>query len=414
MSKKTKKKNIVAEDLIDSLMEDLKDISPDDSSIDLDPENVFSSEETGAHSLGKETSPGMNIGLMPDENREIEGGGSPTVWKSIDSDSSEESEAPKGLDLDSEGYQGPSAGGGYQSFDDLMGSSEQPPPYPSYDSDSEGSSPESEDYSSSLPEAEDDHTRPVNMDSDRTASVAMTDPDRTQAAEGFMNVGLGRRPVVEEKVGVGVLRGGKIANVMTSIDASLVQAENLKLAQSRILELENEVEKLRAENEELASAGEIIKTRSEESVSRLSSLEKEKQEQAETFQSEIGILKGSLQFKETELAKSRLKIEELEARLKNDFKKIRVRERELENRLELVRAEKSALVRSKDEYILDLKRKIDQLQSELDNYRSKVIELNKTLESNQDQFKRTVRALRLALTNLESKDENLVPLKKAE
>ena len=103
-----------------------------------------------------------------------------------------------------------------------------------------------------------------------------------------------------------------------------------------------------------------------------------------------------------------------ETRLKNDFKKIRVKERELENRLELARAEKAALLRSKDEYILDLKRKIDQLQSELDNYRSKVLELNKNLDSNQEQFKRTVRALRLALTNLEHKEGEPFPLKKAE
>jgi predicted nucleic acid-binding Zn-ribbon protein len=126
------------------------------------------------------------------------------------------------------------------------------------------------------------------------------------------------------------------------------------------------------------------------------------------------IVKGTLQYKETEVGRARQKIEELEARLKSDFKKIRVRERELENRLELVKAEKTALLRAKDENILELKRKIDHLQSELDNYRGKVLELNKTIDANQEQFKRTVRALRLALSNLEVKEENVVPLKKAD
>jgi chromosome segregation ATPase len=179
--------------------------------------------------------------------------------------------------------------------------------------------------------------------------------------------------------------------------------------------LEKEVEKLRAENEELASAGDIVRTRMDEYAIRLTSLEKEKNELVESHQSEVLVLKGNLQYRESEVGKARIKIEELETRLKADFKKIRVKERELENRLELIRAEKTALVRSKDEYILDMKRKIDQLQSELDNYRGKVLELNKTLEANQEQFRRTVRALRLALSNLEvSKEENLVPLKKAE
>ncbi|MNT53922.1 hypothetical protein D3C72_1910420 [compost metagenome] len=63
---------------------------------------------------------------------------------------------------------------------------------------------------------------------------------------------------------------------------------------------------------------------------------------------------------------------------------------------------------------MEQKRKVDQLSQELDNYRKKCLELNKALDANQDQFKRTERALRLALTNLESKEENLVPLKKAD
>ncbi len=203
-------------------------------------------------------------------------------------------------------------------------------------------------------------------------------------------------------------------NSYVSADASLLQADSLRVAQTRILDLEKEVEKLRAENEELASAGEIIKTRMDEYQGRINSLEKEKVEIEESHNSEVIVLKGNLQYKDSELAKAKVKIEELESRLKSDFKKIRVKERELENRLELSKAEKAALVRSKDEYILDLKRKVDHMQSELDNYRSKVLELNKTLESNQEQLKRTVRALRLALTNLEVKEENIVPLKKAE
>jgi len=243
------------------------------------------------------------------------------------------------------------------------------------------------------------------------------DGDRTIAVEGFANRQPRPQAEVAAKISFGTLRpaqGGAAGSVYASADATLLQAESLKMAQQRILELEKEVEKYRQENEELASAGEIISQRSEELTSRIFTLEGEKQEVYDSLQNELLITKGSLQYKETEVGKARLKIEELEARLKSDFKKIRVRERELENRLELVKAEKSALLRAKDENILELKRKIDHLESELDNYRRKVLELNKTLDTNQEQFKRTVRALRLALSNLEVKEENVVPLKKAE
>ncbi|UXR64757.1 hypothetical protein EZJ49_00615 [Bdellovibrio bacteriovorus] len=303
-------------------------------------------------------------------------------------------------------YDGPSADVGYQSADEL-----ESPPIPEMDDES------TRPVFSSSSSAGEDKTVSIQQDFGATSSVVGTDADKTVAVEGFANARVGARkaPEVDVKVSVGNFRGSRgSANVMTSVDASLAQAENLKLAQQRILELEKEVEFLRAENEELASAGEIIRSRTDDLTVRISEIEKEKTEMQESAQSEILILKGNLQYKENEVAKARIKVEELEARLKSDFKKIRVRERELENRLELLRAEKSALVRSKDEYILEQKRKIDQLSQELDNYRKKCLELNKTIEANQDQVKRTERALRLALTNLEAKEENLVPLKKAE
>ncbi|PWU12536.1 MAG: hypothetical protein C5B49_16200, partial [Bdellovibrio sp.] len=111
------------------------------------------------------------------------------------------------------------------------------------------------------------------------------------------------------------------------------------------------------------------------------------------------------------------KVEELESRMSTDVKKVRVRERELENRLELARLEKTALIRSKDETILDLKRTIDLLNAELESYKQKTLDLQQKIEDVQEQVGRTVRALRLALSNLETDEtiaEKIVPIKKAD
>ena len=202
--------------------------------------------------------------------------------------------------------------------------------------------------------------------------------------------------------------------VFTAVDASLAQAESLKFAQQRILQLEREIDRYRQENDDLATAAEIIKFRADELENKLVNAEKEKNEIHDQAHSEILILKGNLQHRDTELGKAKIKIDELDTRLKSDFKKIRSKERELENRLELMRAEKQALIHAKDDNILDLQRRMDQMKAELDNYRVKVHELNKSAEAQNEQIRRTVRALRLALTNLETKDNNLVPLKKAE
>jgi hypothetical protein len=280
-----------------------------------------------------------------------------------------------------EAFNGPSAGDeGFQTPDDIFST----PPLPNESTSA---------LDKTIPlQTGADKTIAINQTSQSTPSVTPSKPSRV------INTG----------------RSQNAHSVMVNVDASLVQAENLKFAQQRILELEREVDQLRSENDEISSAAETIKSRVEEMTIKLAALEKEKEDTQANAAGEIAILKGQLQYKEAELAKTQRKIDELEVRLKNDFKKVRVRERELENRLELVKAEKATLTRAKDESILELKRKVDQLQGEIDNYREKCLELNKTLESHKEQFKRTVRALKLALTNLEVKEEDVIPFKKAE
>ena len=199
-----------------------------------------------------------------------------------------------------------------------------------------------------------------------------------------------------------------------SAESNLAQADNLRIAQEKIIELESENEKLRLQNEELMSASEIIKERSDLLSSQLSEYKNDRDSLEDSFKNEVVLLKNHLSKKDNELQKAVLKSDELESRLKFDMKKIRVRERELENRLELIRAEKNAVVKNKDEQILDLRRKMDVLQMEVESYRQKCVELNKSIETNQESFKRTTRALRLAMANLELQEENKVPMKKAE
>ena len=79
---------------------------------------------------------------------------------------------------------------------------------------------------------------------------------------------------------------------------------------------------------------------------------------------------------------------------------------------------KTALIRSKDETILELKRRSEILEGDIESFQHKILELNQRIESNQEQFGRTVRALRIALTNLEVNENTssitLAPLKKAD
>lgn len=212
---------------------------------------------------------------------------------------------------------------------------------------------------------------------------------------------------------VGRFTGRFGGGVMGGTEAVLVQSENLHVAQQKILDLEKELERLRLENEQLGAAGETLRRKADELFARADRAQKKYDEACEDYQEEKERFNQALESKDKENRELRIKLDELEMRLSTNIQKIRVRERELENRLELVKMEGAALVRSKDEIILDLKRQLDQLNLELDNYRNKGVELNRYLDEKQDLLRRTVKALRLALSMLEGSEQNQPPLKKA-
>lgn len=254
----------------------------------------------------------------------------------------------------------------------------------------------------------------TNGDADRTVAVAQfANKQNKMKNQNQLDSPVDPDIMPDERIMLVTQKPSKVNSSQVSIDASLAQAENLRMAQNRILDLEKEIERLRQENDEILTASEVMRTKAEEFTLRISQMEKEMTEEKIDFKNELAIVKGNLSFKESDNQKMKMKVEELELRIKTDFKKIRIRERELENRLELVKAEKQAIAKSKDELLLELQRKNDQAKAEIDNYREKVQELNKSLENSQSQIKMTVRALRIALSHIEDKSDTPTPIKKA-
>jgi hypothetical protein len=200
-------------------------------------------------------------------------------------------------------------------------------------------------------------------------------------------------------------------------------AETLRVAQEKINELEKESEILRQENEMLSSAGLLAQKKVDELMQQVAKFERLNSDLKSTNEHELNIFRENLVSRDQENSALKSQIEELEHRLKFEFRKIRVRERELENRLELSRNEKTAILKSKDEMILNLKRRLDSSETIILELKEKNSEMIKKIESNQEQFSRTVRALRLALTQLEVSPIDLdqltatgtvAPLKKAD
>lgn len=409
-----KKTNTVSKELIDSLLEDIQvdesSLRLSDNEMDAYGDNEDSDEIPNVDLDASDSDPlDLNLNASPvsiDELMQSTNGSTSKSKYELPA----EKKVPSEDSLKKENIE-------FESYKDLIERDAMNPQYERQSAQSEAVFAPAEPNEKTQQMSLSENTKPVVSEvgsQDRFyATGTSSEIEKTVAVGQYAN----RNSNSEDNVRVtpGTVRSSqKAGQVFTSADASLLQAENLRIAQQRILDLEKEVDQLRQENEELSSAAEIIKLRSDDLLAQLNSIQRSKAESEDYLKNEILILKGNLQYKENELSDSKLKVEELDSRLKLDLKKIRVRERELENRLELARSEKNAIVRSKDETILDLKRKMDQMQNELDNYRQKCLELNKNLESNHEAFKKTTRALRLALANLELSDDVKATLKKAE
>ena len=198
-------------------------------------------------------------------------------------------------------------------------------------------------------------------------------------------------------------------------EAQIGMADNLRVVQKRLNQIEIQLEKSLRENESLQAQIEQLTNQNVQLSEQLESTERQKSEINDQLTHEAQILRDNLQESEKNLSRVKQQNEQLESRLTHDFRKIRVRERELENRLEIAKIEKEALIRAKDDVILDLKRKLDENAAELGTYKARVQEMNKSIDANNKQLVRTVRTLRLALSNLEGGESTSgVPFKKAE
>lgn len=197
-----------------------------------------------------------------------------------------------------------------------------------------------------------------------------------------------------------------------SSDATLRQSESLRIAQNRILDLENEIERIRRENEQLAAAGETLRRRADDLASKSESLDSTLRDKEKIYEEERKLLRAHLQGKDRELSDQKQKLDELEQRLETNFKKIRVRERDLEHRLEIAKVEHASLLSSKDKMILELKRQVDQLTNEADYSKAKSHEMYNQFKDKQDTVRRVVRALRIALSILEGEDDSSAQQKK--
>lgn len=223
-------------------------------------------------------------------------------------------------------------------------------------------------------------------------------------------------PAIEKATSTQLIQPPKVVPTakQKNTSQSTLHAEHLSMAQERISTLQAEIDNLRSENERLTVASESYRATADSLNDKIGVFEKRRRGEIEKLSYEKNHIQDQFVSKEKEIEELKHKVEELENRLQFDLKKIRVKERELQNRLELMKVDGSAVVRSKDEMILDLKRQMDQLNQEVEGFKHRAQVQVTRNDLNEDRMKRSVKALRLALSLLEGEEETISHLKKVD
>ena len=91
--------------------------------------------------------------------------------------------------------------------------------------------------------------------------------------------------------------------------------------------------------------------------------------------------------------------------VREDLKRIKHKERELENKYELLKRDMQALLDSKDKHVLELKKKNDALELELESFDERLRRMNSQVAGIDAKKRRLIETLRLALSLLEEIDK---------
>lgn len=220
----------------------------------------------------------------------------------------------------------------------------------------------------------------VRMNSDKTQKLPMADPFDVSESE---------------------IRSKPLPKNVVDLQDHLKSSNYLEVAQNRVLELEKEIQKLRRDSEQLAAAGKHFKEMNESLKMQVKQAESNYQNMQDIAKEEKKILMQSLEAKEIKISALQERVVDVEQRQGSQYENVRVRERELENRLEIMKSETEALAHSKDEMILELKKQVQVVHSDLEKYRIQNQKMSTKIENKEELLRRTVKALRIALTMLE-------------
>ncbi|MBK9293126.1 MAG: hypothetical protein IPM57_01585 [Oligoflexia bacterium] len=208
--------------------------------------------------------------------------------------------------------------------------------------------------------------------------------------------------IVDQSQSRPALSTERASSVFKEVSQLVGGAEAIEVAQARIVELEKERDYLRTELDKSRIAAEEFEGRYNTAQAQLETLTKKHKEKVEILESEKTLLRERVSAKEKETTELKKQTQDLQWRFDNDLQKVRVKEREYENKNIIIKAEAQAVAQSKDEMILDLKTQVDQQKFEIQQFKNRIKENEKEYKIAQERQAQALKALRISMGILEN------------
>lgn len=192
---------------------------------------------------------------------------------------------------------------------------------------------------------------------------------------------------------------------MREQDVSVLTAQ-LTYAKEELEKSESVIKRLSLENEDLFHQINDLQKKNEELDSELSHASKNREGELEQLRFEVKSKIDRIRFLDDRLSDSAQQYEKLKERVRVDIRKIRVREKELESKLEIARKDAETLIAARENKILELKRKIDLLEFNYDMLQDKTeLEKNNVTKAN-EKIERVLKVIKLAMGVIEGEQNS--------
>jgi hypothetical protein len=215
--------------------------------------------------------------------------------------------------------------------------------------------------------------------------------------------------------------GGEAGDIDVLRKYLAIREEQLEIAEGERDELSREHERVQKEAQFLQARLREFEHLQDELQKKLETMEEEK---AEADRKAHYVLEESdrntkaaqerVKSLETQISEAGDKYENLRSRVRKDIRKIRENERDLEARLELARKDSETLLGARDVKVLELQRKIDALEFDLDQVQDGRVQAQMEAERYLAKLSRVSRALQVANSMIEDEHASDAELEELE